>query len=39
MVGARHRGMSDEENLGLLAGYAERLKQADAASWDGSDPT
>lgn len=32
-------GMNDEENLGLLVGYAERLKQAAAASWDDSDPT
>ncbi|ROS72052.1 hypothetical protein EDF32_2794 [Cellulomonas sp. PhB143] len=32
-------GMNDEENLGLLAGYVEHLKQVAAASWDDSDPT
>ncbi|GAB3103705.1 hypothetical protein [Isoptericola nanjingensis] len=32
-------GMNDEENLGLLVGYVEKLKQAAAASWDDTDPT
>jgi len=31
--------LDDEEILGLLVGYVERLKQAAAASWDDSDPT
>ncbi|MFE5337230.1 hypothetical protein ACFQ8E_15065 [Isoptericola sp. NPDC056573] len=32
-------GTSDEEILGLLVGYTERLKQAAADAWDDTDPT